>query len=149
MLLECNYEALNKNYKEFINVSKNFCDYFMFVVRRDVTELNTQEISNVIELFKKFLVNTTETDEWPGTKLINDTATVYLFALNDESAILLNHIAMNFDDWIHPSFPEDLCFLRTSSDEFLTTIIHERDAYFILSEAEHHLIQNLFPDIFN
>lgn len=149
MLYECNYEVMNKKYKEFINVSTNFCDYFMFVVRRDVTELNLQEISKVIKLFEKFLVNTTETDEWPGTKLINNTALVYLFELNDESANQLIQIAESFDDWIHPIFPEDLCFLRTRTNEFLTVITHERDAYFILSEDEHNQIQNLFPNIFN
>lgn len=146
MIYDCNYNVLNSNYQKLIDIMLQHCPKFLFIIRNNLMPINIQDY--FINLFENELITIKSTNNWPGTILLDENASVYLFNLNVKSSEKLKHIASEFSSWIHPNFPEDLCFLTSKEDEFLTIITHENDAYFKFSEAEYKLINNEIPDLF-
>jgi hypothetical protein len=47
--------------------------------------------------------------------------------------------------WQYPSRPEDLCLLREDGVPVLTTIAHEKDAYFEMNESEFEELRTNVP----
>jgi hypothetical protein len=50
-------------------------------------------------------------------------------------------------DWVEPRLPEDPCLLREDGTAWLTTIAHERDAYFTLTPEERDQLLREVPDL--
>ena len=74
--------------------------------------------------------------EWPGTKLLSDTAILREYELSEATLAILGSAAAGLYDWCQPRRPEDLTFWRASREPWLVTIAHERDAYFEVTPAE-------------
>jgi hypothetical protein len=95
------------------------------------------------------------TDEWPGTVLgrgnqgseSTERPKLHRFRLNEGVAHLLTTYASGLYDWLHPNLPEDLCFFDQSGAVWMTTISHERDAYFTLNSPELQNLLTAVPDL--
>ncbi|OKP95907.1 leucine-rich repeat domain-containing protein [Paenibacillus sp. P46E] len=51
--------------------------------------------------------------------------TYYLYRCCEESGNLLKQMANRLSDWIYPSLPEDLCFLKEGGGDYLYSVVHE------------------------
>jgi hypothetical protein len=89
-----------------------------------------------IQAAQPFLIKEEETDEWFGTKLLGDKAWVYTFRLCPEAITLVAEASLALFSWLQPDLPEDLCFVRFDGTPWLVSISHERDGYFLISDAE-------------
>lgn len=146
MFYNCNYEVLNRNYELILDLAMNYCDSFLYVVRQDCVDLTN--IQTKLYVFSDYLIEKQEMVSWPGTILLDGKAIVFKYHFSIESLKKLKHVAREFNTWIHPNYPEDLCFIRENDEEFLTTITHENDAYFNLIESEYDYVTRIVPDLF-
>jgi hypothetical protein len=143
------YNIRNDAVLEYIERLLNyFCNNgfsFSFVVRKDI--VIDQDCHDVIRRFAAFVVEVRDTTEWPGTQLLDGVATVYRYLLSRESVLILMSYRMNIHRWVHPRFPEDLCFYASSGDPCFVTISHEADSYFMLSRPQLDDLAEKLPDL--
>ncbi len=94
-----------------------------------------------------YRVSVAESREWPGTKLLEGTATILTY---DNTPAVLEALLTSSDHlygWVHPSLPEDLSFLRLDGSPLLTTVAHERDGYLDLTTDEYRALGQYVPDL--
>lgn len=105
------------------------------LVIREVKWLEEDALA-VMERLRPFQLNAEERSEWPGTRLIGHTATVYTYRVDTALVAALQTSASGLYQWQHPHRPEDLAFLRTDARPVLSSIAHEGDAYLEITDAE-------------
>jgi hypothetical protein len=138
-------EPTGNAYSELITFALEHCTSFIFVIRHSIPLDDSS--AKIINKLQPFLIQKTEKSEWPGTKLLNGTATVFQYKLTTETASLLINFVKNIFSWIQPDFPEDLSFIRENGNPWLVTISHEKDAYFLLSHKEKEELHLQIPEL--
>ena len=138
-------EPKNELYSKLLIKALKSCNSFIFVVRPTIS--TEKSVQKIIDDLQQYLIKKSAESEWPGTKLINDTALVYKFQLNKETTQYLVNVSSSLYSWLQPDFPEDLCLLRENGKPWLTTISHEKDAYLLLSEEEKEEILTEIPEL--
>ncbi|WP_438449036.1 leucine-rich repeat domain-containing protein [Gorillibacterium sp. sgz5001074] len=91
--------------------------------------------SSVLEALEPYLVKTIVTqDNLEEVIQLKNTyksaafysaGTYYFYRCCEESGNLLKKMATRLSDWIYPSLPEDLCFLKEGGGDYLFSIVHE------------------------
>jgi hypothetical protein len=93
------------------------------------------------------LLRRSEATEWPGTRLISGTATVFSYGVSDFLCKALQESADALYDWQQPELPEDLCFTRADGTAVLTTVSHECDAFLDIDAATAALLRRAIPEL--
>lgn len=128
-------------YRELIDLARTNCATFGLVTQKGTRHTDPK----ILTTLKPYLAESAITKTWPGTVLHSDeTACFFKFHLNEESAAILKNCVGELWDWTKPDFPEDLCFIRPDGRPYFTSIIHEHDAYFTVTENERPAIKALF-----
>jgi hypothetical protein len=144
MIYDCNFAELDKNYNQIIDFLFQKCTKFQFVIRDDgIYNLNLIDL--ILSQLNEKLLFKKKVNKWHGTILTEDEAELYIFEFDNISKTILKKVANKFSDWNSPNLTEDLSFIREDESEFLTTIIHEKDAYFVINEDEKIEINAYFP----
>ena len=99
----------------------------------------------VLSELEPHLLSKEESSEWPGTRLLSETATVLRYSVTPGFVSVLRNQTDALYQWQQPERPEDLCFLRQDGTTLLVTITHESDAYLELEEDEYREIMRLVP----
>jgi hypothetical protein len=137
-------EPTDGTYRDLIKFCCSIASKMLLVVRDPEKEPGA-EILGVLNRLEPFLLETVRTNQWPGTLLLADQATVYWYRVSDGLAALLSEQEASLFRWLHPTAPEDPCFCRSDGDPLLVTTSHERDAYLRLTGNEHALLERQFP----
>lgn len=119
-------EPKGVTYKKLLDFLSKKCSKFSFVMR---DKLSFE--SSAYEMEKKlspFLITWYESDRWPGTKLINGKAKIFVYEINEETIKILLGVNGLYS-WLSPALPEDLVFYKSDGIEWLISISHEKDAY--------------------
>ncbi len=140
-------EPSGKAYDELLDLGLAVARHGSLVRRRGVR--SSPEAEALWAKLRPFAVSETEESEWPGTRLLGDTATVLRFSITTESAALLRGTANSLYAWCQPGLPEDLAFLRADGSAVLGTIAHEEDAFLCLLRTELELVERALPDLKN
>ena len=138
-------EPIHGTYEKLIWFSLRYCDKFQYVVPHHINQ--NRSVQEIIKKFEKFQISIKEKSEWPGTKLLRGTATVYQYVLNEESTILLIDSNNSLYSWVQPDFPEDLCLIRTDNTSWFVSTTYERDGYFELAPDEMSELEELIPGL--
>ncbi len=87
------------------------------------------------ELFGDRLITSFEASGWPGTKLVNHKARVYVAAFDERLAVKMMKLQNSLFKWLHhgpKSLPEDICFFKMGAElPALISVTHERDAWIL------------------
>lgn len=116
-----------KRYKQLIDFLSKHCTRFAFVEDRrmmDIEEERLAYIHNLIAYVDEHLVERKIQQEWATTKLVDDTAYVFYFNLNNATKQFLKDHSNSLFDWINPELPEDLMFFQNDKC-ILATCTHE------------------------
>lgn len=132
-------------YQKLIDHALHYCSYFTFTLRHSLQVYKS--IEDLINELEPFLLSKKEQSEWPGTKLLSDTAIVYEYKLSQETVDILQKTTTSLFSWIQPELPEDLCLKRHDKTPWLVTITHEKDGYFLLSSEEKASLVKDIPDL--
>lgn len=138
-------EPKGAEYKALLRALSRFCQYALLVVRPNIP-LSSYGQQTLQELEQDIVLRSSR-QEWPGTRLLGGSATVYLVRLTNASLETLCSRASRLYDWIQPRLPEDLCLMRDESEPMLVTISHEKDAYLLLSEDEQQELLSAVPNL--
>ena len=138
-------EPKGDTYRRLLVSSLEYCNVFL-LVDRGYPEFD-ESAKGLLERLQPFLIGRTEESEWPGTKLLNSTATVHRFRLTPESVTVLGDATDRLYSWEQPELPEDLSLIRFDGSPWLVTIAHERDSYLTLSPEEKAQLLIEIPDL--
>lgn len=138
-------EPSGAQYQRLVEFASPICTAFVLVLRHE--DRVRERARSVLANLQPYLLRTEEAGEWPGTKLPRGTAQVFHFRLNRHSAEILKGSASHLFEWLQPNLPEDLSFLRDDGSAWLTTISHEKQAYFKLSPEEARAIRRTLPEL--
>lgn len=106
------------------------------LVVRDPAVLD-DHAKRVLDDLSPYKAHEADVSEWPGTRLVGNTARLVHYRVADESIQLLRSASESLYEWVVPSLPEDLCFYRPDGAVLLGSISHEAAAFLDgLTEAD-------------
>jgi len=130
-----NYKDIKgEDYCSLIELASKKCDKFAFVKRRDMMadEALVMKIFNkLVEDIQDSFIEMQEQSEWETTRLLEATAYVFYYELNDQTKHFLQTKSNSLFGWISPYLPEDLMFY-SGDDVWLAGCSHEQ--FFVVSE---------------
>lgn len=136
-------EPGNQDYYGLLDFASTECKYALVAIR-DTIQLNSKG-QEFLEKLSKYLYEEKLAYEWPGTKLLNRQARIFLFHYVPASVEILKEAVSSLYKWRQPDFPEDLCLLRADETPWLVTISHESDGFFILLDQEKNRLFSALP----
>ncbi|WP_066299170.1 hypothetical protein [Bacillus sp. FJAT-29937] len=122
-----------EDYRSLIELALKKCDTFAFVKRRDMMadeELAMEYHYKLVRNIQGSFFERKEQSEWEVTKLLEATAYVFYYELNEQTKHFLKTKSNSLFDWISP-LPEDLMFF-SGDDVWLAVCSHEH--FFVVSE---------------
>jgi hypothetical protein len=135
-------EPRDQAYGELLRAGLRVCERASLVIREP--SWLDQRRERVVRELSPYMVASGQWSEWPGTKLLDGTALVNEYALEDESAAILTTAVEGLYDWVAP-LPEDLCLLTAGGTPWLVSIAHEQDGYIESTSAELRDLLNRHP----
>jgi hypothetical protein len=144
-----NVEPDEEHYDALIDcaLEKGICRFCYLIVRK--SEYLTSSARNSIQMLRPYLIETLIVSEWPGTKLLWDTAELYKYNFCSELATQLKKLSRDIFDWKFPDLPEDLCLMLDENTPWMFSITHERDIVLFLSadEVDYLVAKNNFSSM--
>ena len=135
-------EPKGEIYQGLLDYAIAYCETALLVVGHH-SKFSTAG-QHVLQALSPFLKHEVESHEWPGTRMLWDTALVLQYQYGPELATILKGAADRLYSWQQPDLPEDLSLLRQDGEPWLVTIAHENDSYLKLSREElEHLFEAL------
>jgi hypothetical protein len=138
-------EPQGELYSKILDLALEECKFVLLVVRKSLPL--SEHGATVLNNLNKYMMSSVESMEWPGTQLLDETASVFRYEFSTACAEILKNSAKALYDWTQPELPEDLCLLRNDENPWLVSISHERDSYFYLSENEKNRLLNIIPSM--
>ncbi len=132
LMIEKNVKG--KRYKQLIDLLSRECNRFAFVEDRRLMEIEEERLAYVDHLIsdiKYLLIERRIQQEWETTKLLEDTAYVFYFQLNNATRDFLKEHSNSLFEWID-GLPEDLMFYQNDKC-MLAVCSHER--FFMVEET--------------
>jgi len=100
----------------------------------------------VIEELAPALHGVTAVTEWPGTRTISQrTATRHLYRSGEVVARVILENSAGFGDWVNPTLPEDIHFLRSDGSVLMGSVAQHEAAWMELSNDEEAALVARFP----
>jgi hypothetical protein len=137
-------EPAGKTYSLLLSSAVGLCKRTLLVVRPDLGLSSAG--ADLLERLRPHGLRAHARSSWPGTVLVQGSASVHESAFNATVARTLHSAAQRLFQWRQPELPEDLCLLREDGSPWLTTIAHEQEAYLSLSDAELEKLNRRFPE---
>lgn len=116
-----------ESYKALLRFALRKCASFSLVYNPDL-HLN-EKAAKIRDVLKPFELRSEETSAWPGTVLLGGKATVIHYRLDENSMTILAE-RQSLYAWEGPDAPEDLAFYTKDEKCWMSSITHERDAFF-------------------
>jgi hypothetical protein len=139
-------EPIGRAYAELIDACCSIASYMLFVLQEPDRDTG-QRIATQLEQLSRYQVKVVRSREWPGTKLLAYDAMVYWYRVEDGLPDELREIASSLFGWSQPEAPEDLAFLRKDGRSILVSIVHEREAFLMLTADEFAFFCERAPSV--
>jgi len=138
-------EPRNKLYFDLIDFAKSRCRYAWLVIHPRIPLDSSCDLA--LHTLSMYLYQICTVSEWPGTKLLRSTASLYKYRFSDECAQELKSLTKRLYGWMHPKLPEDLCLMVDEELPLLVSIAHENDSYLCLTEDDFVKLNASMPDL--
>jgi hypothetical protein len=122
-----NEDIKGEDYRLLIEVAFDKCNRFAFVQRRDLMEnenVAMEHFYKLVENIKDSFIEMKEQSEWETTELLDSTAYVFYYELNEKTKAFLLNKSNSLFGWISPYLPEDL-MLYKDTEVWLAGCSHE------------------------
>lgn len=137
-------EPRGETYKVLIDYLSSRCSIFSLVWREQL--LFDESARLIANQLRPVLIREVRTNEWPGTRLLENMATVRYYRSTQDSLALLKEQESLYS-WIANCLPEDLAFYDESETCAFGSISHEKDAWFNASFFDAEDIKTKIPGI--
>jgi len=133
----------NDVYKSLIDLAFDVCDEFILVVHKESGLICNDSGMLILQRLADSLKETTEQTKWAGTELYKDTVYVYHYSTDTQAREIIKEVSSSLYGWVHPDFPEDLCFYKNGKPWLINTA-HERQSHILTEDkAEIDRILNI------
>src|SRR3954464_1956669 len=133
-------------YRRLVELAVNRTSFAYVVVRAD--GIGDSGVLSALKILRPEEIGQRAVTEWPGTRLLStETAVLAQYRCSARLASLLLSLTTGLYDWVHPSLPEDLGFLRADDSVWLASIAHESDAFMEMSDDEWQELADQHTDI--
>lgn len=143
--LTIDLEPTGETYATFLGLASRWSSTALLVVRGRLGL--SESAAALIAQLEPFLLERSDASSWPGTTLLEDTATVSTYRLDPTVVDALAAATNGLFGWQQPELPEDLCLLRPGGEPWLVTIAHEGDAYVVVDPTELEVLRRDLPDL--
>jgi hypothetical protein len=133
LVLNLTREPREDAYRELLRAALKYADTAQLVLRPTLPAGPSCEAFLVAS--QLWLSGRREASEWPGTVLLEGTATVLSFRYDEAFAEVLGRAASSLYEWQQPDLPEDLALLR-GRQPWLVSVAHERDGYRVVEPGQ-------------
>ena len=134
-------EPRGSAYRSLVGLAKDRGCQGLLVVRSGARLGERGE--SLLDQLRPSIRSEAQAQEWPGTRTL-DQHLVLTFELNDVTTTLLARTVSGLFGWRQPELPEDLCFLDSDGEVWLTSVAHESLAWVVAAdEAEAAALRNL------
>ncbi|NMI05532.1 leucine-rich repeat domain-containing protein [Paenibacillus sp. SZ31] len=101
-------------------------DRFMLVDRKYAEEATPEKVAKVLQRLEPYLIeNSTMEEMMLKSGAMYSEGIYYIYRCTPESGQVLKEEASRFRDWLYPSMPDDLCFLKEDGSDYFYTVAHE------------------------
>lgn len=137
-------DVCDEAYHELIDAARTLGGTALLVERPSLGM--SRRGKDVLDNLQAVFIGEKKQSEWPGTKLLDEDATVRFYTLNDFFADAVKRAVDCIYEWVQPTLPEDLCFFRPDGTPFLVSVSHEREGYLLISKEDEELVRR-FPEL--
>ena len=130
---EMSTDIAGPEFLNMLNILNVHCDKFALIQRKDMIsdiQLRMEYINKLIQEIREFLIGIEETSSWATNELVDGTALIYYFELNEKTINFLVSKGKSLFGWVSPLL-EDLTIFQ-NNEVWLAVNAHER--YFYLNE---------------
>ena len=148
MLLEVSLkrEPTQSAYDQLLTFASERCGRLLLIVRKELGLSSTGE--EFLEKLKPHHISRRSVSEWPGTRLLRDTALMIESEFSSEVAAMMMRTASRLFAWRQPALPEDPCLISDEGEPWLVTVSHERDAFLRISPGDLRRMRIEAPELF-
>ncbi|WP_301246600.1 leucine-rich repeat domain-containing protein [Paenibacillus vandeheii] len=113
-------------YEQLIDWLIEKTDRFLLVDRRRYDNDEVPGVSRVLQRLKPYLIESCTMEEMMmQSGAMYSEGIYYIYRCTPESGQILKEEANRFHDWLYPSLPDDLCFLKADRSDFFFSVAHE------------------------
>ncbi|MFS0871160.1 hypothetical protein [Paenibacillus xylanilyticus] len=119
-----------------------------FLVDRRYREDTPAGVARVLQRLKPYLIESCTTEEMMmKTRAFYTEGIYYIYECTPGSGQILKEEADSFLDWLYPSLPDDLCFLKEDGSDYLFTEAHEDGCGMRITEEEATDLMKRIPGL--
>ncbi|WP_411734975.1 leucine-rich repeat domain-containing protein [Paenibacillus sp. M2] len=124
-------------------------DRFMLVDRKYVEGDTPERVAKVLQRLEPYLVeNSTMEEMMMQSGAMYAEGIYYIYRCTPESGQVLKEEANRFHDWLYPSLPDDLCFLKEDGSDYFYTVAHEHMYGMHITQEEANELMERIPGLF-
>ncbi|MEY8746272.1 leucine-rich repeat domain-containing protein [Paenibacillus tundrae] len=146
-------------YDQIIDELIEKTDRFLIVDRGYAIDDPPKRVAQVLEQLEPYLIEVFTMDEamvrerFMHNSMIDSHAmyssgSYYIYSCTPESGQVLKQEATRFGDWLYPSLPDDLCFLKEDGSDYFYTVAHEGMYGMGITEEEASELMERIPGLF-
>lgn len=134
-MLEYDKDIKGEDYRLLIEIAYEKCDKFAFVIRKDMMydeKLAMKYYNKLLKDIKSSLIEVKEESQWAVNILLEATAYIYYYELNEQTKHFLQTKSNSLFGWMN-GLPEDLMFYNGDK---IWLACNSHESYFYIDEED-------------
>lgn len=124
-------------------------DRFMLVDRKYVEGDTPERVAKVLQRLEPYLIEKSTMEEMMMLSgAMYSEGIYYIYRCTPDSGQVLKEEANRFHDWLYPSLPDDLCFLKEDGSDYFYTVAHEHMYGMHITQEEAIELMERIPGLF-
>ncbi|WP_413372242.1 leucine-rich repeat domain-containing protein [Paenibacillus taichungensis] len=136
-------------YEQLIDKLIEKTDRFLLVDRGRYNEDEPPGVSKVLRRLQPYLIESCTMEEMMmQSGAMYSEGIYYIYRCTQESGQILKEEAKRFHDWLYPSLPDDLCFLKEDGSDYFFSVAHENIYGMHITQEEASELMERIPGLF-
>lgn len=124
-------------------------DRFMLADRNYVEGYTLERVAKVLQRLEPYLIEKSTMEEMMmQSGAMYSEGIYYIYRCTPDSGQVLKEEANRFHDWLYPSLPDDLCFLKEDGSDYFYTVAHEHMYGMHITQKEAIELMERIPGLF-
>lgn len=136
-------------YEHLIDELIEKTDRFLLVDRGRYDDDEIPGVSRVLQRLKPYLIESCTMEEMMmQSGAMYSEGIYYIYRCTPKSGQILKEEANRFHDWLYPSLPDDLCFLKEDGSDYFFSVAHENIYGMRITQEEASELMERIPGLF-
>ncbi|MGC5773150.1 leucine-rich repeat domain-containing protein [Paenibacillus pabuli] len=136
-------------YEQLIDELIEKTERFLLVDRGQSNEEVPPGVSKVLRRLQPYFIESCTMEEMMiQSGAMYSEGTYYIYRCTPDSGQILKEEAARFHDWLYPSLPDDLCFLKPDGSDYFFNVAHENIYGMHITQEEASELMDRIPGLF-